>query len=118
MALTTPLFVYRGETMCVLATALSNTEPIFRFKLPSALSAITSIHLTGSLRTVWGNPQHHRSMCKAPGMTMTLTTVWVFYGTYGKVGKSHTVKYEQLLCFMVTLLLFVTFRSVDKKKKP
>lgn len=105
----TPLFVYRGET--IHACACHSTQEH---------RAHFQIHVSFCL--VWlqfenclGNPQHHWSMCKAPGVTMTLTTVWVFYVMYGKVGKSHTVKYEQPLCFMVTLLMFVTFGSVDKK---
>lgn len=100
-------------SVLVLAAALRNTH---RAHSDSSLLVWHHLHpLDRKFQNWLGSPQHHRSVCKAPGVTMTLTTVWVFYGMYGKVGKSHTVKYEQPLCFMVTLLLFVTLGSVDKK---
>lgn len=101
-------------SVLVLAAALRNTHRA-HFQIQASLSGITSIHLTGSFRTGWGALSITGVCARAPGVTMTLTTVWVFYSMYGKVGKSHNVKYEQPLCFMVTLLLFVTLGSVDKK---
>lgn len=115
MAPTTPLFVHRGETICSCACRSTQEHTQSPFS-DSRLLVWHHLHSLDRKFQNWlGSPQHHRSVCKAPGVTMTLTTVWVFYSMYGKVGKSHNVKYEQPLCFMVTLLLFVTLGSVDKK---
>lgn len=115
MAPTTPLFVHRGETICACACRSTQEHTQSPFS-DSSLLVWHHLHpLDRKFQNWLGSPQHHRSVCKAPGVTMTLTTVWVFYGMYGKVGKSHAVKYEQPLCFMVTLLLFVTLGSIDKK---
>lgn len=115
MAPTTPLFVHRGETICSCACRSTQEHTQSPFS-DSSLLVWHHLHpLDRKFQNWLGSPQHHRSVCKGSWGDDDSNNCLVFYGMYGKVGKSHTVKYEQPLCFMVTLLLFVTLGSVDKK---